>query len=534
MPDRDSAVIDNLILGTGPASLAAAYAFRRHGVPFEVLDVAFDLEPERENMVQILAATDPRHWLPSHVDSLFPPPITSARGGVEKRLCFGSDFPYQSTNCISYTSTDCKVDVSHSLGGFGNVWGAAILPFPDHDMRDWPISSADLADSYKNLSEFVPMSAEVDGLNRTFPLPVKDPTALDRSEQTSALLTYLGKHRSTLQNDGVEFGRARVAVDSSGGPNTCRYCGYCLDGCAYGALFNPRLFWKNLEAEGLKIHKGFYALEFQEQSDGVVLSAIDVKDGSVRQIRAGRVFAGMGAIPTTRFIARSIKLLNTPIQLHDSQYFFFPLLSYRKAKDVAVRFTLAELFAEILNPKISDYYVHFQIYGLSKMFRETLRSTLPSGLRDSFLLDSLASRFYLFQGFLNSADSGHLEMTITSSQPARDEVHIRGVANPAAVRVAKKAQALLRREVAGFGVIPPLYLTMVPPGRSFHAGGSFPMGGKDHPFTSDLIGRPAGLNRVHILDASMLPTGPASTITYTAMANSDRVVNETFRNGYLR
>jgi len=325
-----------------------------------------------------------------------------------------------------------------------------------------------------------------------------------------------------------------VAVDSSGGPNTCRYCGYCLDGCAYGALFNPRLFWKNLEAEGLKIHKGFYALEFQEQSDGVVLSAIDVKDGSVRQIRAGRVFAGMGAIPTTRFIARSIKLLNTPIQLHDSQYFFFPLLSYRKAKDVAVRFTLAELFAEILNPKISDYYVHFQIYGLSKMFRETLRSTLPSGLRDSFLLDSLASRFYLFQGFLNSADSGHLEMTITSSQPARDEVHIRGVANPAAVRVAKKAQALLRREVAGFGVIPPLYLTMVPPGRSFHAGGSFPMGGKDHPFTSDLIGRPAGLNRVHILDASMLPTGPASTITYTAMANSDRVVNETFRNGYLR
>jgi hypothetical protein len=534
MPDRDSAVIDNLILGTGPASLAAAYAFRRHGAPFEVLDVAYDLEPEREDMVQILAATDPQRWSPDHIDSLFPPPVTSARGGVEKRLCFGSDFPYQSTNCISYSTTDCKVDISHALGGFGNVWGAAILPFPAHDLSGWPISSADLSDSYKNLSKFVPVSAEVDALRQTFPLHIDKPTALDRSEQTSALLTYLDRHRSTLQNDGVEFGRARVAVDSSGGPHTCRYCGYCLDGCAYGSLFNPRLFWRKLEAEGLRIHKGCYALEFREQSDGVVLSVIDVRDGSVRQIRTNRVFVGMGTIQTTRFIARSINLINTTIQLHDSQYFFFPFLSYRKAKDVAVRFTLAELFVEILNPKISDYYVHFQIYGLSKMFRETLKSAMPSGLRNSFLLDSLASRFYLVQGFLNSADSGHLEMTVASAQPTKDEVHIRGVANPTALRVAKKAQALLRRQLAGFGVVPPLYLTMVPPGRSFHAGGSFPMGGAHRRFTADLLGRPAGLSRVHILDASILPTGPASTITYTAMANSDRVVNETFRSGYLR
>ncbi len=534
MSDRDFTVIDNLVLGTGPAFLAAAYAFRRHRMPFEVLDVAYDLEPEREEMVQILASTDHPSWPPKQVDSLFPPPVTSAREGVEKRLCFGSAFPYQSTNCVSYNTTDCKVDVSHALGGFGNVWGAAILPFSDHDMRGWPISSADLAESYKNLAKFVPVSGEVDALGHTFPLHVDNPSALDGSEQTSALLTYLNHHRPSLQSNGVEFGRARVAVDSSRGPNTCRYCGYCLDGCAYGALFNPRLFWKRLEAEGLRIHKGFYALEFQEQSGDVVLSAVDLRDGSIRQIRTRRLFVGMGAIATTRFIARSINLRNTPIRLHDSQYFFFPLLSYRKAKDVAVRFTLAELFIEILSPKISDYYVHFQVYGLSKMFRETLRSTLPTGLRDSFLLDSLASRFYLFQGFLNSADSGHLEMTITSSQPTRDEVHIRGVANPEALRIAKKAQALLRREIAGFGVIPPLYLTMVPPGRSFHAGGSFPMGGKDHRFTADLLGRPAGLKRVHILDASILPTGPASTITYAAMANSDRVINETFRGGYFR
>jgi choline dehydrogenase-like flavoprotein len=157
----------------------------------------------------------------------------------------------------------------------------------------------------------------------------------------------------------------------------------------------------------------------------------------------------------------------------------------------------------------------------------------PSLLRRRLVLDNIESRFYLFQGFLHSSDSGHLELTVNSSQATRDEIHIRGIANPAAMQVAGRAQALLRRNLARFGIIPPLNLTMVAPGRSFHAGGSFPMGKKNTLYGSDLLGRPAGLSRIHILDASTFPSIPATTITYTAMANSDRVVTETLRNGYL-
>lgn len=114
-----------------------------------------------------------------------------------------------------------------------------------------------------------------------------------------------------------------------------------------------------------------------------------------------------------------------------------------------------------------------------------------------------------------------------------DEIQVRGVANPIAGRIAKRAQAHLRHSLAGFGMIPPVHPTMVAPGRSFHAGGSFPMGSRNAPFCSDLLGRPAGLSRTHLLDASSFPSIPASTIAYTAMANSDRVINQAFRNGYL-
>ncbi len=459
--------IENLILGTGPSAIAAAFALRRLGVPFEILDVAFDLEPERETLVQKLAASDPGAWPQEFIPELFPPPVTSARGGVEKRLYFGSDFPYRRPEVLSCATTDCTVDLSHGLGGFGNVWGAATLPYADHDLKGWPISSADLADSYRNLAEFVPMSAERDRLRGFFPLYREHTSPLQQSEQTRALLNFLGTHDSTMQSAGISYGRSRIAVDSTGGATSCRYCGHCLDGCPYGSMFNPRLLAQRLEQEGIKIHKGLYALEFSEEPNGVVLSTAHVRDGSLRTFRANRLFVGLGTLSTTRLIARSLKLTGKPIRIQDSQYFFFPVLSYRKAHDVTVRFTLADIFLEILNSEVAQDYVHFQVYGLSEMFRDTLRAMFPAPLRTQSLLRFIESRFYLFQGFLNSADSGHLELTVMSSADAKDQMHVRGVLNPESMRVARRAKGSSAQESGQVRICSSIATGHGPPGAKF-------------------------------------------------------------------
>jgi hypothetical protein len=124
-------------------------------------------------------------------------------------------------------------------------------------------------------------------------------------------------------------------------------------------------------------------------------------------------------------------------------------------------------------------------------------------------------------------------MEITESQAISDRVHLRGVTNPDSLRVARRTQALLRRHLRSFGFIPWLYLKMTPLGRSFHAGGSFPMNGSHSIYRSDLMGRPAQAQRVHLLDASTFPSIPATTITLTAMANADRIIEETYRQGCL-
>ena len=74
----------------------------------------------------------------------------------------------------------------------------------------------------------------------------------------------------------------------------------------------------------------------------------------------------------------------------------------------------------------------------------------------------------------------------------------------------------------GFLTLPFLY-SMGNFGYGFHVGSSFPMSKTPKGRQSDIYGRPYGLKKIHIVDASIFPSIPASTITYTVMANSYRI-----------
>lgn len=512
-------VVENLIIGSGLAGVATGMALHRRGAPFQVVDVAYDLDRDTEISVADLARQNPDEWDSKVRDNLFPPPVTST-SGVERRLVFGSDFPYRVPDVFSIKMDQCTTELSHGLGGFGNVWGAAMLPYSDHSLRNWPIPKNKLEESYRNVLRYVPLSAEQDELQETFPIHSEKTTALNRSKQIDALLKAFERRRDSLRQKGVEFGRARVAVNSAGDHSSCRYCGHCLDGCVYGSIFNPRLLWKQLEKEKALIHRGFYALEFKEHGDNVQVTALDTQNGSIRQWTTERLFLASGHFATARMIARSLGRLNEPIRIPDSQYFFFPLLSYRSVSE-QVQFSLVDMFVEMLNEDISQNYIHFQLYGMNKIFTQTLRSLIPHPIP----LGPITNRFYMIQGYLPSEDSGHLELSVTSANAKKDEVVIRGVENPRALSVAKKAQGLLRNSLITFGLVPPVYLKLVPPGRSFHTGGSFPMGGRHRIYSSDALGRPAGLKRVHIVDSANFPYVASSTIGFTIMANADRIAD---------
>src|SRR5205814_1174871 len=66
-------------------------------------------------------------------------------------------------------------------------------------------------------------------------------------------------------------------------------------------------------------------------------------------------------------------------------------------------------------------------------------------------------------------------------------------------------------------------LEIAPVGRGFHSGGTFPMSARPVATQTDVLGRPAGWQRVHVVDATVLPSIPATTITFSVMANAHRI-----------
>ena len=68
-------------------------------------------------------------------------------------------------------------------------------------------------------------------------------------------------------------------------------------------------------------------------------------------------------------------------------------------------------------------------------------------------------------------------------------------------------------------------LRVAPAGRGFHSGGSFPMRERPGELECDVLGRPTGFSRVHVVDSTSFPSIPSTTITLTVMANAHRIAS---------
>ena len=107
-----------------------------------------------------------------------------------------------------------------------------------------------------------------------------------------------------------------------------------------------------------------------------------------------------------------------------------------------------------------------------------------------------------------------------------DRVLLEGEESSAAIAIAKKAAWTLLRQAFRLRTLPIVpAMRFLPPGRGFHTGGSFPMRKQTVRHTSDIEGRPFGFDKVHLIDASCLPSIPATTITLPVMANAWRIAS---------
>jgi len=137
------------VIGSGPAGVACAKALLARGAQVLMLDAGLELETDRAQFVRRLAGIQPFSWTDGDRARLRGPMTADAKG-IPVKLVFGSDFPYRETGeKIPWQGRGVSVCPSLALGGLSNVWGAAMLPFRDEDISDWPLKTPELAPHYR-------------------------------------------------------------------------------------------------------------------------------------------------------------------------------------------------------------------------------------------------------------------------------------------------------------------------------------------------------------------------------------------------
>ena len=517
------------VLGSGPAGVACARALLAAGVRVTLFDGGAQAEPTLSERYTSLRDRRPSAWDPELVESLrheFEPSL----GAVPLKPVMGSLHPYaQDSPARPAPESGIPAVPSLARGGLSTVWGASIAPYRDRDLAEWPFGERALAEHYRAVLRFMPLAGEHDALESILPLYTDTPGPMRATAQVASLVQDLEDGREGLRRRGIVAGRSRLALQTTrnGAGLACRGAGLCLHGCPYGSVYRTDLEVVRMTADPRFSYRPGEVVESIEEAGAQVTLRLREASGVERVQQFERTFVATGVLASTRLALMSLGVYDQDIELQDSQYFTAPLLRLPPApvSTDSSGITLAQAFVEIDDPAVSANSVHIQVYGYSDLVAREVGGRLhmaPDGLERRG--QPLLGRLLLAQGYLHSNSSDPIKVrlrrdgTLAFRRPdddRRPRAEIRAV-----------ARLLLRafKELRTLVLLP--QLTVWEPGRSNHLGGTFPMARHPRGLQSDLLGRPGGLERVHLVDASVLPTIPATTVTFSAMANAHRIGHE--------
>ena len=237
------------VIGSGPAGVSCAQALLAKGFEVTILDAGVLLEQDKRDVLVKLGKT--KEWPASLIEKIKCKLDVGAKDGPYK-LSYGSDYPYRGVQeeiPLALDGALCRP--SFAKGGLSTVWGAAVLPYRDEDIADWPISIADLEPHYKEVVSFMQIAGVHDELGERFPLYTNTPHKFTPSKQASLLLSRFRKNKQALRDAGFRFGSSRLAVRFQKEGNGCVYCGLCLYGCPYELIYSSAITLEELKKNKL-------------------------------------------------------------------------------------------------------------------------------------------------------------------------------------------------------------------------------------------------------------------------------------------
>jgi choline dehydrogenase-like flavoprotein len=474
------------VIGSGPSGWAATKTLTKLGHEVTIIDSSLIESDATDNGSNNIDAT------------------------LNRKLHFGSDLPYRNFPFgPSLNSQEVNPIFSFARGGLSLVWGATMLPYCKEDTLNWPFDISSLENEFRELSEVIPITGASDGLSPTY-----GNFYSRRGIMPSNRIINILEHFARIDLQEIQIGLSRLAVETgTDGIEGCVYCNKCINGCPLNLIWSSKdsIFKsKNLKLRVLKLN---------ESSTGVEVEAVDI-DGEHKVLDGfEKVFLATGSLESFRILANS-KIVSQEGTLKDSATFFLPLIALPKlGKLLHSSFGLSQAFIR-LNKNGWKTASQFQLYEYSEDLIARAKKGLPFGsLIPNSVLRFFLKRMMVAIGYLDGADSPSIHMRLLEDGSTLNGLAPNSKGYKERNQVIRLSVKRLSRYIRKSGLLPIAFLTQIAlPGEGVHFGSWLPMGEK-----SDLLGRPIGSKRIHVVDSSVLPTIAPGPITFTVMANAMRI-----------
>lgn len=527
-----------VVVGSGLSAVGAIRALVSKGIKPLVLDIGTTLPSESEKFKRILSSKNTSDWNKSDLGVYLGTDDTSAKGLVPRKTTFGSDYFYSGSRSLPISQTACERSSppnSEALGGFSAGWGAAFLPPAKSDLADWPISHSTVLEHMRLCTDGISKSEPFDALDNYFDrLSEPGMPSLPLSDGQKALLERIKNATSdnSICPEVVGQSRLLTTFSKSDFPKKCQFCGYCSSGCSFDSIYKAEFDIREFIGRDLiEYRSNVRILSITDSIDGVSLTGRNELTGESLSVGCAKIFVAAGAVGTAKILLQSKEIFGHQVSIRRTGGFIEPFISIASHEIEWPNVnTQTPIYLDFVEGSVSKNWVHAQIslpneivlakLGLDHRTIDSVRGKIARKIASHmvFALVNTHSDFGPVYNLKLERDALNGEAQIFSSQYFSE--HAKDLQRLLNRRLKK---ILKRRGMVGIDLLQQDSVAAA----GYHFGASFPMKVVPKEMTdTDVLGRPFGWQNVHVVDTSVLPNIPGTTVGLLTMANAHRIASE--------
>ena len=530
----DDRIYEYIVVGTGLSGAQAVETLLDAGREVLLLDVSYRNEsnvkfPDEDFISIRTSRTDQQQlWLGENYEGIpwdkiktgaqLTPGRKYITKGLERWIGLTSDsfFPYET---LSY-------------GGLGNAWGAGCYMFSDKEFQKIGIDRQLFLRSYQKVADRVGITRpdadgeaySLQGLTGLLPSVKPEKSIQNVYDKYQA-------NRQKLNEKGFYASTPSVAITTVDKEDRKAFQYEDMEFWHDNAksVYRPWIaFDKLLKHSNISSVFRKLVVSFMEKEDHTEVICTDVDTNEQHTYRCKKLLLCSGVLGTARIVLRSIdKKARLPLLCNP--YAYVPMINWSRLGKVPEQRKngMGQLVLYYDRLKDNSDVSMAALFTFRSLLLFRLVKETPLNFADGRLLQQYLMPAIVIAGIHHSeqyGDQKYVEMRDDAGSPTGDRLYAEYMPTKAEEKAVKDKEAAYFKVLRGLGCIP---ISRLNPGNgaSIHYAGTLPFSDTEKPLTTAMDGRLYGTRSVYIADGSSFRFLPAKGISFTLMANAERVAS---------